>query len=86
MCLRISSRFLAGIPRCWANYLAKDKVDLTGDVGGVTADVDVGLLLQQVADKLGVLLQTVLNVYLLGSLSEKAVIILGSHPSDLEKT
>lgn len=51
--------------------VAEHQVDFAGHVGRVTADVEVGLLLEQLADKLGVLLQTVLDVDLLGPLARE---------------
>lgn len=51
--------------------VAEHQVDLPGHVGRVTADVEVGLLLEQLADKLGVFLQTVLDVDLLGALARE---------------
>jgi hypothetical protein len=51
------------------NDVAQNQIDLAGHVRGVTTDVEIGLLLQQLADEFGVLLQAVLDVYLLGSLA-----------------
>ena len=42
--------------------LAQHKVDLTGHVGRVTTDVEVGLVLEEIADESGLLAQTVLDV------------------------
>lgn len=55
----------------FSNDVAKGQVDLAGHVSGITTDVEVGLLLQQVANQLGVLLQTVLDVDLLGTLTRE---------------
>lgn len=49
--------------------VAEHQADLPGHVGSITAHVEVRLLLQQVADELGVLPQAVLNVHLLGTLA-----------------
>lgn len=53
------------------NDVTKHQVDLPSHVGRVTADVEVGLLLEQLADKLGVLLQAVLDVDLFGTLARE---------------
>lgn len=45
--------------------LAKDDADFARHAGGVTADVEAGFLLQEVADEGGVLTQPVLDVNLL---------------------
>lgn len=55
------------------NDLAEDGVDLARHVGGVAADVDVGLLLEQLVDVLGSLLEAVLDVDLLGSLAGEGI-------------
>ena len=49
--------------------LAKKCVDFASHVRCVTADVEVCLLLEQLVDLLAVLLQLVLNVDLLGTVS-----------------
>lgn len=47
--------------------LAQNSVDFAGHVGCVTTDVEVGFLQEQLVDFFGVLLQSVLNIYLLGT-------------------
>lgn len=42
--------------------LTQYKVDLAGHVGRITTDVEVGLMLEEVADESGLLAQTVLDV------------------------
>jgi hypothetical protein len=44
-------------------------IDLASHVGGITADVDVSLLLQELVDLLAALLEPVLDVDLLGAVS-----------------
>lgn len=51
--------------------MTEHQVDLSGHVGRITANVEVGLLLEQVADKLGVLLQTMLDINLFGALARE---------------
>ena len=51
------------------NDVTQDSVDLARHVGGVTADVEVGLLLEKLVDLLGPFLETVLDVDLLGTLA-----------------
>ena len=53
------------------HYLAEDVADLPCHVSGVTADVEVRLLLQQLVDLIRALGETVLDVDLLGSVSRK---------------
>lgn len=53
------------------NDLAQQCVDLARHVGGVTADVEVGLLLEQPVDFLAVLLELVLHVDLLGAIARE---------------
>ena len=53
------------------NDVTQNQVDLPGHVGGVTTHVKVGLLLQQLADKRSVLLQAVLDIDLLGTLTRE---------------
>lgn len=47
------------------NNLSEERVDFTCHVGGITADVKVGLLLKQLVDLLGPLLKAMLDVNLL---------------------
>lgn len=51
--------------------LAKYKTDFTSHVGSVTTNVKIRLLLKQIADKLCLLTEPVLNIDLLGSLSRE---------------
>lgn len=51
--------------------VAEHQANLPGHVGGIAAHVEVGLLLEQVADKLSILLQSVLDVDLLGALTRE---------------
>lgn len=57
-----------GHPTALGDDLCEHGVDLAGHVRGVTADIEVSLLREQIADLLGSLLETMLNVYLLGRL------------------
>lgn len=61
-----------------SNDVTKDQVHLAGHVSGITTDVEVGLLLQKLTDKRGLLLEAVLNVHLLGTLA-------GEGGDDLER-
>lgn len=47
--------------------VTENQVDLPGHVGGVTAHVEVCFLLQELADKWSILLEAMLNIYLLGT-------------------
>jgi hypothetical protein len=62
---------LGGVTTLLSNDVTKHQVDLPGHVGGITTDVEVGLLFEKLADKRGVLLEAVLDVYLLGTLPGK---------------
>jgi hypothetical protein len=44
-------------------------IDLTSHVSGITADIDVSLLLQKIVDLFAALLEPVLDVDLLGAVS-----------------
>lgn len=68
---------LGGETTLLGDDLAEDEVDFTGHVGGITADVEVGLLLEEAAHQVGVLTQTVLDVHLLGGFT-------GEGSNDLE--
>jgi hypothetical protein len=49
--------------------LSQNGVDFTSHVGGVATDVEVGLLLNEFVNLLAALLETVLDVNLLGTFS-----------------
>lgn len=51
------------------NDVAQDGVNLARHVGGVTADVEIGLLLKELVDLLSSFLETVLDVDLLGTIA-----------------
>lgn len=53
------------------NDLRKDSVDFASHVGGITADVEEGLLREKLIDLGGSLLETVLDVNLFRSLSRE---------------
>ena len=52
--------------------LSENSVDLASHVGSVTANVEVSLLLQKLVDLLGALLETVLDIDLLGALTRES--------------
>jgi len=62
---------LGGHTALLGDNVSQHQVDLTSHVGSVTTNVEVGLLLQQVADQRSILLQTVLNVDLLATLTRE---------------
>lgn len=63
---------LGGITTLLSNDVTKNQVDLPGHVGCITTDVEVGLLLEKLAHKRGVLLEAVLDVNLLGTLTRES--------------
>jgi len=55
----------------FGNDLAKDEVDFPGHVSCISTDVEVGLLLEKIADESGVFAQPVLDIHLLGAFTRK---------------
>jgi hypothetical protein len=60
-----------GDSTCLSNNLSKDSVDLASHVCCITTNIEVCLLSKELADLLGSLLKSVLDINLLGSLSRK---------------
>ena len=62
---------LLGDAAVLGNDSGQDRVDLTSHVRCVAADVEVGLLLEELVDELGVLLEAVLDVDLFGAVARE---------------
>lgn len=55
----------------FGNDLTKNEVDFPGHVSCISTNVEVGLLLEEIADQSGVLAQPVLDIDLLGTFTRK---------------
>lgn len=55
----------------FGNDLAKDEVDFPGHVSCISTDIEVGLLLEEIADESGLFAQPVLDIHLLGTFARK---------------
>lgn len=62
---------LSGQATRLGNDLTKDKIDFPSHVGCISTDVKGSLLLEEIANKVGMLLQSVLDVYFLGGLTRE---------------
>jgi hypothetical protein len=56
----------------FGDNLAKEGIDFTCHVRGITTHVEVSLLLEEIVDKLGIFFQTMLNVDLLRCLARES--------------
>ena len=64
--------FLRGDTPLLSNDVAKHQVDFPSHVSSVAADVEVGLLLEQLADKVSMLSEPMLNIYFLGTFARES--------------
>lgn len=64
-------RLLRGDATLFSQDLAKNSVDLTSHVSGVSTDVEIGLFLQKIVDNVCILAQAMLDIDLLRAFTRK---------------